>query len=336
MYDPIFLKHDQPEHPEGARRLKAIMSELKSAGLLDKMIRVKTRAATEEELQYAHPKGYIEYVKNICKNGGGYLDPDTYTTSSSYEAASIAAGSLIDLTLKICSGELKNGFAFIRPPGHHALAERAMGFCIFANVVIAARAAQKKCSIGKVAIVDFDVHHGNGTQAILYDDPSVLYVSTHQYPYYPGTGSANEIGHGKGEGTTINFPLPPGSGDENFKKLFNDILSPVLDRFKPGLIIVSAGYDCHWQDPLASLGLSLTGLAWISQFLVKKAEELCSGKIVFALEGGYNLEVLKKGTANSIKALMGENDFEDQIGKSPEPEATIENLLSRLKTIHKL
>jgi acetoin utilization deacetylase AcuC-like enzyme len=243
---------------------------------------------------------------------------------------------LIDLTLAVIDGQLKNGFALIRPPGHHALPDRAMGFCIFNNVAIAAKAAQLQRDLERVAIVDFDVHHGNGTQAIFEKDPSILYTSSHQYPHYPGTGSLKEIGHGKGKGTIINFPLPAGVGDEGFPAIYNEILIPAMRRFKPQIIIVSAGYDCHWSDPLAGLGLSLTGMAWISQTLVNLAEELCTGKIVFALEGGYNLDVLRIGVANSIKALLGRDDFTDPWGKSPRREPDLTEYLVEIKKIHKL
>lgn len=336
VYDPIFLKHTQYGHPESARRLKAIMQELESSGLLALLQQVPSRAATVEELAYIHPVQYVERIKAISEAGGGYLDPDTYTTSDTYEAAAVAAGSLIDLTLAVLDGKLKNGFAFVRPPGHHALPNRGMGFCIFNNVAIAARAAQQQRGIKRIAIVDFDVHHGNGTQAVFEEDPSVLYSSSHQYPYYPGTGSVQEIGYEEGKGTIINFPLPSGTGDESFQAIYNEVLIPAMRRFKPQLIIVSAGYDNHWEDLLASLGLSLKGQAWISQTLVKLAEELCEGKIVFALEGGYNLNVLEKGVANSVKALLGRDDFVDPIGKSPRREPDLTGYLEEVKKIHNI
>lgn len=336
VYDPIFLKHTQRGHPESAQRLEAIMQELESSGLLASLQHVPSRAATPDELSYVHPSSYIEQVKAISQSGGGYLDPDTYTNSHTYDAAVVAAGSLIDLTLDVIDGKLKNGFGFVRPPGHHALPNRGMGFCIFSNVAIAAKAAQRKRGIDRVAIVDFDVHHGNGTQAVFEEDPSVLYVSSHQYPHYPGTGTLREIGRGKGTGTIINFPLPAGVGDEGFQAIYNEVLIPAMRRFKPQLIIVSAGYDCHWSDPLASLGLSLTGMAWISQTLVNLAEDLTGGKIVFALEGGYNLDVLSVGVANSVKALLGRDDFSDPPGESPRREPDLTEYLAELKKIHNL
>ncbi len=336
VYDPVFLKHTQRGHPESAQRLDAIMAELESSGLLASLRQISSRAATTDELAYVHPHSYIDQVKAISRAGGGYLDPDTYTTRDTYDAAAMAVGSSIDLTLAVIDGKLKNGFAFVRPPGHHARPNRGMGFCIFNNVAIAAKAAQKKRGIERIAIVDFDVHHGNGTQEVFEDDPNVLYISSHQYPHYPGTGTLREIGRGKGQGTLINFPLPPGVGDEGFQVIYNEVLIPAMGRFKPQLIIVSAGYDCHWNDPLASLGLSLTGMAWISQTLVNLAEELTGGKIVFALEGGYDLKVLSVGVANSMKALLGRNDFSDPLGESPRREPDLTDYILELKKLHNL
>ncbi len=336
VYDPIFLKHTQPGHPEGAQRLEAILQELESSGLLASLQQIPSRAATIEELSYVHPASHIEKIQAISQRGGGYLDPDTYTTPETYDAAAMAAGSLLDLTLAVVDGQVENGFAFVRPPGHHATRTRAMGFCIFSNVALAAKAAQMQRDLERIAIVDFDVHHGNGTQDVFEDDPSVLYASTHQYPHYPGTGRMDEIGRGEGTGTIINIPLSAGVGDEGFKKMYRDVLVPVVQRFQPQLLMVSAGYDCHWNDPLAGLGLSLTGMTWVAQTLVKLAEELCEGKIVFALEGGYNLDVLRAGAANSVKVLMGRDDLVDPFGVSPRREPDLAEYLETLKQIHRL
>ncbi len=298
--------------------------------------KVPSRCATIEELCYCHSENYIEKVKEVCLKGGGYLDADTYTTEFTFDAATTAAGSLIDLTNEVCSGRLKNGFALVRPPGHHALAERGMGFCIFGNAAIAAKAAIKNFNIKKVAIVDFDVHHGNGTEAMVKDDPNILYISTHQFPFYPGTGSKTEIGSDVMARTVLNIPLETGVGDEGFQRIYNELIIPKLVEFKPELIIVSAGYDAHWNDPLANLSLSLTGYSWISKTLVDLSEKLCNGKIVFTLEGGYNLDVLSNGVANSVKALLQRDDFIDPFGKSPNGEPEIGELLQEIKKIHNL
>ncbi len=211
-----------------------------------------------------------------------------------------------------------------------------MGFCLFGNIAIAAKISLLQPEIGKVAIVDFDVHHGNGTQALVGDDPNILFISTHQYPFYPGTGSIRETGTGDAEGTIINIPLQTGVGDNGFKTVYEKIVIPSLERFNPDLILISAGYDAHWDDPLANLNLSLSGYNWLSRKLIKSAEEICSGKIVFFLEGGYNLKVLKESISNSIRALIGIEDFDDPIGNSNGHEPDVKKLVNELIAIHKL
>ena len=334
VYDPIFLAHTQPGHPEGAHRLEAILEELEAKGLLAELSQIPSRPTQQEELTTVHPESHITHVAQACRSGRGYLDPDTYVNEHSYTAATTAAGSLIDLTLAVVDGQRDNGFALVRPPGHHAIAERSMGFCIFSNVALAARAAQVQRGVDRIAIVDFDVHHGNGTQAVLEEDPRVLFISTHQYPHYPGTGGLHETGRGDGTGATINFPLPAQVGDVGFVAVYTEVLAPAVRRFQPQLILVSAGYDAHWKDPLAQLGLSLTRIAWMSQTLVALANELCEGKIVFTLEGGYDVEVLSQGVANSIRALLGRDDFTDSLGPSPHPEPDLSDYLAQLKELH--
>lgn len=334
VYDPIFLKHTQPGHPESARRLEAILNELQTTGLLEELHHIRSRPATHDEILTVHSEDHLDRIKKICLAGGGYLDPDTYTTADSYDAALTAVGSVIDLVLAVIDGQLDNGFAFVRPPGHHAEPDRAMGFCLLNNVAIATRVAQQQRGLERVAIVDVDVHHGNGTQEAFETDPSVLYSSTHQYPHYPGTGRMTEIGWGAGKGTIVNFPLPAGVSDEGFHRIFTNVLIPVLRRFHPQFLLVSVGYDCHWNDPLAGLGLSLTGMAWISQILVELAQELCDGRIVFALEGGYHLDVLKIGVANSVKALLGRDDFADPFGPSPRREPDLTDYVREAARIH--
>lgn len=335
-FDPVFLEHDQPGHPENARRLEAIIGGLKERGLYEKIKNMEPRLAKTDEITLCHTKEYVNYVKEFCEQGGGYFDPDTYSNKNSYLAASTAVGSSIDLTNEIIKRNLRNGFALLRPPGHHALSNRSMGFCLFGNIAIAAKTAFAHSDINKVAIVDFDVHHGNGTQALVGDDPNILFISTHQYPFYPGTGSHREIGDGDAEGTVINIPLQAGVGDEGFKTVYEKIVTPALHRFSPDFIMVSAGYDAHWNDPLANLNLSLAGYNWISRQLIKTANDLCSGKIIFFLEGGYNLEVLRIGVANTIRGLLGIESFEDPIGKSDSQEPDIERLIKELIKIHKL
>ena len=334
VFDEIFLKHNLPSHPENARRLTAIMDYLTSCDLLSQLEAIPSRAATRAELMRCHHGRYIQQVEETCRNGGGMLDPDTYTNEFSYEAAIRAAGGLIDLTAAVIDGALDNGFALGRPPGHHATPLRAMGFCLFGTVAVAARAARLDKGLARVAIIDFDVHHGNGTQAIFDEDPRVLFVSSHQYPYYPGTGAINEIGQGEAEGTKMNIPLAAHVGDEGFKQLYGQAVFPLLRRFQPELILVSAGFDAHWDDPLANIGLSLSGYFWLCQNLITLATEICQGRIVFTLEGGYNLEVLAPGVGNTFRALLGSDEYDDPLGPSPWPEPEVS--ISLLKEIHNL
>lgn len=334
IYDTIFLKHDQSGHPETAKRLESIMLHLREKKLLDNVKKLESRVAEINELLTCHTKEYVQYVKEFSEKGGGYFDPDTYSNKYSFKAAVTAVGSSIDLIESVISRELKNGFALLRPPGHHALANRSMGFCLFGNIAIAANVALSHPEMKKVAIVDFDVHHGNGTQALVGDNPNILFISTHQYPFYPGTGGISEIGKGESAGTIINIPLQTGTGDEGFKLVYKKIIIPSLEKFNPDLILVSAGYDAHWQDPLAGLSLSLTGYDWISKELIKAAENICSGKIVFFLEGGYNLQVLSIGVANTIRGLLGRDECDDPFGDSPEHETDVQNLIDELIKIH--
>jgi len=336
VYDPIFIKHDQPGHPESAKRLEAIMNKISDSGLINKITQLKSRPATIEEVKFCHSEDYLERVREVCNTGGANLDTDTYTNKYSFDAAMVAVGSLIELTNAIINGPTKNGFALIRPPGHHALKNRAMGFCIFGNVAVAAKVALQNNEIKKVAIVDIDVHHGNGTQALIEDNTNILYISTHQYPFYPGTGGLKEIGKGNCEGTSMNIPLPTYVGDSGFRTIYNETIIPKIEKFHPDILFVSAGYDAHWDDPLANMGLSLSGYSWISEELVKISDKLCDSKIVFTLEGGYNLESLSFGVVNSIRALLGLNDYDDPMGNSTYEEPDINSLIKDLKKIHQL
>ncbi|RPJ54777.1 MAG: histone deacetylase [Dehalococcoidia bacterium] len=337
VFEEIFTKHNLPGHPEHAGRLAGIMEYLDKNEILSKLTHVPSRPARREELIRCHQPRYIEFVEKVSQQGGGMLDPDTYANEFSYDAALRAAGGMIDLTAAVVKRTLDNGFALVRPPGHHATPGRAMGFCLFGTVAIAARAACQDMGLERVAIVDFDVHHGNGTQAILEDDPAVLFISSHQSPFYPGTGSATEIGLGQARGTKVNIPLPAKTGDEGFKKLYTEIAFPILRRFQPQLILVSVGFDAHWKDPLANIELSLAGYHWLCQSLVALAAELCQGRIVFTLEGGYDLEVLAPGVGNIFRVLLGEaNNYHDNLGQSFWAEAGVSKLITQLKQIHDL
>ncbi len=335
VYDPIYLEHNLPSHPENARRLQRILSVLESEDMLPRLTLLEPRPATVEELQQVHAPALIEQVRRVAQSGG-YLDPDTYTSPHSFDAALMAAGGLLRAVEAVLAGEIDNGFALVRPPGHHATPTRAMGFCLFNNVAVAARAALASEQVGRILIVDFDVHHGNGTQDMFIGDPNVFYVSTHQYPYYPGTGRWNETGQGAGEGTLLNVPLPSQVGDAGYASIFAELVWPLAERFRPDLILVSAGYDAHWSDPLAQMNLSLTGYAWMAQELATMARQLCNGRIVWTLEGGYQLDVLAYGVLNSFYAMLGEKTIADPLGPPAYPERPVDDLIERLKNVHGL
>ncbi|HDQ46428.1 MAG TPA: histone deacetylase [bacterium] len=332
VYDPVFLKHSRSDHPERAERFVAVLGRLKETGLNEAVRRISSRPASEEELLLNHTGSHVRRVRSASGEGEGFLDPDTYVNSFSYDAARIAAGSLIDLTLAVVRGDLENGFALVRPPGHHAMSDYAKGFCLFNHVALAARAA-RKAGVDRIAIVDFDAHHGNGTQAAFEDDPRVLFMSTHQHSLFPGTGAAAETGK---SGTVVNIPLPAGAGDGCFRALFGEVILPLLVRFAPEMILVSAGYDGHRADPLAGLGLTCSGQAWISETLVRSARQICGGRIVFTLEGGYHPAALSAGVANSLRALLGRDDFEDPIGGAPRSEPDISALIAEVKRMQRL
>jgi acetoin utilization deacetylase AcuC-like enzyme len=336
VYDPIYLEHNLHSHPENARRLEHILSVLEKEAMLPRLLPLKPRPATIEELQRVHTSGHIERVRRVAQSGGGNLDPDTYASPRSFDAALMAAGGLIRAVEAVLAGEITNGFALVRPPGHHATPTRAMGFCLFNNIAVAARAALASGQVDRIFIADFDVHHGNGTQDIFGDDPAVFYFSTHQYPHYPGTGHWNETGHGDGKSTLLNVPLPPYVGNAGYAQVFAELAWPLAERFQPDLILVSAGYDAHWSDPLAQMNLSLTGYAWLERELVSMAEQLCKGRIVWTLEGGYQLDVLAYGVLNSFYAMLGEDTIADPLGPSPYPEHPIDTLIASLKNVHNL
>jgi len=259
VYDPLYLEHDTGDHPENHRRLPAILALLEECGLLSCLTPLAASDASEADLALVHRPEMIRQVRQRCESGGGWLDADTVVCPRSYAAALRAAGGCLRATDAVLAGEVESAFCLVRPPGHHATPERAMGFCLFNNVAIAARHAVARRGLERVAIVDFDVHHGNGTQDAFYADPAVLYFSAHQWPLYPGSGSWRETGEGPGHGCTVNLPLPPGCGDAHYRQAFQEVLAPLLQRFRPQFILVSAGFDGHFSDPLASMRLSCTG-----------------------------------------------------------------------------
>jgi acetoin utilization deacetylase AcuC-like enzyme len=282
-----------PGHPESPERLKAIYHMLEESELKEKLIPVTPREATREELEAIHSPEHIELVASTAGQSHTRLDMDTSTCAQSYGAALLAAGGLLELTKAVMEGPVENGFALVRPPGHHAERTRSMGFCLFNNVAIAAAYALKNFSLKKVLIVDWDVHHGNGTQNSFFEDPRVLYISTHRYGFfYPGTGSANEVGRGKGEGFNVNVPLPTGCDDSVYGVFFESLVKPIALEYRPQLVLVSAGFDTHYDDPLGGMDVTPAGFA----------DSTAQGKLVLTLEGGYSIS----GEKESVKAVLKE------------------------------
>jgi acetoin utilization deacetylase AcuC-like enzyme len=337
VYDPFNLRHTQEGHPENFRRLERTWSLLERDGILNYLVRVPSSPAPLDALLRVHTPQYIERLQKAALQGEGRLDPDTYVNADSYHAALLSAGGLLNVVDAVLRGQADNGFALVRPPGHHALPNWGMGFCLLSNVAIAARWAQDHHGVERVAIVDFDVHHGNGTQDIFYHDPSVLFASTHQFPYYPGTGAATETGEGEAEGQTINVPFPAFVGDESYLETFRRLLMPAMRTFRPDLILLSAGFDAHWLDPLAHMQLSVTGYARLTETLMEIADEVCQGRLVAVLEGGYHLDVLAHCVLSTLRVLSGsEQGPSDPFGPSPNPKQNITVLLDRLKRLHKI
>jgi acetoin utilization deacetylase AcuC-like enzyme len=306
VYDAVYLKHDiGANHPERPARLTAIVERLEQKGLLKDLVRLKPTPSSLEWITTVHTPEYVERVRKSCQEGTGYVDsPDAPASRGSYEAALNAVGGLQVAIDAVMEGYVRNAFCAVRPPGHHALKDKAMGFCLFNNVAAAARYIQKKHKLGKVLIVDWDVHHGNGTQAMFYDDPTVFYFSVHQSPFYPGTGSAEEKGTGKGLGFTCNVPLAAGCGDAEYRKAFLEKLRPAAAAFKPDFVLVSAGFDAAKDDLLGQMKVTPEGFAELTRIVKGLAEQYCQGRLVTVLEGGYNLESLAACVEAHVRVLM--------------------------------
>jgi acetoin utilization deacetylase AcuC-like enzyme len=308
LIDERYLLHDTGgDHPESPQRLIAIQKALETSGALDRWQRVAPRAARLDELELVHDPDHVRHVEQAARRAPSYLDLDTPVSADSYSTALLAAGGVLQCVDSICSGKLRRVFAFVRPPGHHADRENARGFCIFNNIALAAAYARTKHKLERVAIIDFDVHHGNGTQSCFYGDPNVLYISSHQFPFYPGSGNFDETGIGNGKGYTLNFPLPEGTGDSSFVPIYSKIVSIILDQFEPQLILVSAGFDGHFRDPVGGLALTQAGYASAASSIIRAAERWCEGKICFVLEGGYDLQALH----DCARAIMIEMEMEN-------------------------
>ena len=310
FYSPRFAEHDNgPSHPERPARMEAVVSALREVGLWDALDHRPFEAASETDLATCHTRAHIERVKNMAETGGGMLDGDTRVSPASFEVASLVVGAAIEATRLVMRGEACNAFVCARPPGHHAESGRdphsPWGFCLFNAVAAAARIAQRDLGAAKVAILDFDVHHGNGTQEIFYSDPSVLFVSLHQSPLFPGSGAAAERGTGAGEGFTVNYPLPAGSSGAVYHRVWGQVGARVR-QFAPDLILLSAGFDAHDGDPLGGMKLTSDDFGALVFDAQSWADELCGGKLVAVLEGGYNLDALAASVSIALGVLNGQ------------------------------
>ena len=348
--NPDHAAHAAEGHPERPERLDAALALLDECGLRARLHEIAPRAATDEELALVHPPAFVAALERACAGGGGWVDADTYLTPRSCAAARSAVGSTLAAVDAVCSGSVRSAFAAVRPPGHHASPAHAMGFCLLNNVAVAARYAQRRHGLEpfdgrraeRVAIVDIDVHHGNGTQDAFYDDASVLYVSTHQYPFYPGTGRPNETGAGEGAGTNVNIAMPAGCGDEQYVAAFESVVEPAVRRFRPELLLVSCGFDAHYADPIAEQSLSVGGYGELTARLRTLAEELCDERLVLALEGGYDLDAVSWGVRTVIEVMLGASAGSGQATPTPDPLGPgpggpdITQLLAEVRRLHGL
>ena len=306
VYGAIYLAHKTGAgHPERPERLEAIVRRLNDGGLMDRLIPIPPTPAATEWITTIHSPQYVERVRKACAEGEMFMDSsDTPISAQSYDAAVAAVGGILAAVDAVVEGKARNAFCAVRPPGHHALKDQAMGFCLFNNVAIATRYVQKKHGLTKVLIVDWDVHHGNGTQAAFDDDPTVLEFDLHQHPFYPGSGTADEKGKGKAVGLKINVPLPAGSGDEAYKTAMETRLKPAALEFRPDFVLISAGFDAHKADPLGGMKVTPEGYAAMTRIVRQIAETCCKGRIVSVLEGGYDLEGLADSVEAHVRALM--------------------------------
>ena len=313
--DPRFQRHDPGAgHPERPDRLRAL-DKLFELSPYRELSRIAARAATEEEIERVHTHDLMQAVSASAGRPLTRFDADTVACSDSFEAARLAAGATIELVEAVLNGRVDNGFAALRPPGHHAEHDRAMGFCLFNNVAVAARHLRAKRGLERVLIFDWDVHHGNGTQHSFYADSSVLYASLHQYPFYPGTGSVDEIGTGVGAGFTVNMPMQAGWGMDPYAAALRECFLPIARAFSPQFVLVSAGFDAHRDDPLASMQLDASAFAEMTNALVGLADECCEGRIILLLEGGYSLEALTSSVRTVLDRLAEPAQFAEDVGE---------------------
>ncbi len=343
LYDPVFLEHTHSTHPENKTRLEAIMALLAREKMLEQLVHIPFIPATNAQLRAVHDPAYLFALEHFASYGGGMIDVNTYANRGSYRAASAAAGASMAATRAVLSGDVSRAFALVRPPGHHAYADHANGFCLLNNMACAVQEAlgnirgEASKPVERVAIVDFDVHHGDGTQDIFYDDPRVLYISTHQEKIFPGSGMVDEKGVGIASGTTVDIPFPAMVGDNGYARVFDEIITPLVRRFKPGLILASAGFDAHWLEEISTMAVSLDGFTRMVKTVAGLSDELCGGRMVVLLEGGYDLEVLSYGVLNTFHVLNEEiGRVQNPLGSFPGREAPVDRLISQVKHIHGL
>jgi acetoin utilization deacetylase AcuC-like enzyme len=337
VYDPLYLEHDVPGHPENAGRLRAIKAHLDESGLLGGMTHLDARDANEDDLRLIHNAELVERLRQTAERDLDWLDLDTYAVASSYAAGLRAVGGVLSAVDAVLEQAVHSAFCLVRPPGHHATPERAMGFCLFNNVAIAAAHLLERKGLERIAILDIDVHHGNGTQDAFYDDPRVLYFSTHQYPFYPGTGNLQETGAGDAVGTNVNVPLQRGCSDEEYARVWDEIGVPAVQRFRPQMILVSAGFDAHHADPLAQEMLSASGYYDIATVIKGLADDLCGGNVVYSLEGGYDFTALGWSVRACIDTLLGNDFAPDPTGPAPNVQRPdIDGLIVAVQGAHDL
>jgi acetoin utilization deacetylase AcuC-like enzyme len=310
VYHDLFIKHElSPGHPESPKRVSRALQQIRSSGLLanDELQVVTPHKAELEDVYKIHASPYVESIRAMSERGGGFFTLDTSVNTHTYEAALIAAGAGIGAVDRIVGGGSQNAFVLCRPPGHHAEESQAFGFCFLNNIAIAASYLLNHHGLKRILILDYDAHHGNGTQNAFYSSSDVMYIGLHQdgRTLFPGSGFPNELGNGEGKGYNVNFSMYPGAGDVAYRKAFVDLIEPLVDKFRPEFILVSSGFDGHYQDSLTSLGLTTAGLAMMNRALNDMAQRICDGKLVFFLEGGYNLDVMGNASQNLIEELVG-------------------------------
>ncbi len=310
LWDGQFMEHRTGAgHPERPRRLEAIRDGLEERGLFERLVRIEPTPVDREALLHLHTPEYLARLEQACHDGRPYIDaPDSAIGAKSFEVARLAAGGILEAVRRIGRGELRRAFCAVRPPGHHAEADRSMGFCLLANAALAADTYRREFGARRILILDWDVHHGNGTQHLFEADPQVYFISLHGHPdtLYPGTGYAHERGIGAGEGYTLNLPMLPGANDDDYRRAFEEQVLPAARRFRPELLIISAGFDAHFADPLAALSVSDDGFAWMSAQAIALANECCDGRVLSVLEGGYDLAVLRRCVAEHVAGLASD------------------------------